>query len=116
MNKKLFLYGILIAAVGLILSHTYRPYIYSHNLFDFHLADVIGSIVCVPSSVLFFYGMDPRYSVKKYTVYATIVYISYELLGLFNIHGTFDIYDIIAIISSAFCFYRIYIRLSKKTH
>ncbi len=116
MNKKLSLYGILIGIVGLILSHTYRPYIYSHNLFDFHIADVIGSIVCVPSSVLFFLGMSPKYSVKKYTIYSTIIFIIYELFGLMNIHGTFDIYDIIAIIISAFCFYFIYTCLNKKLH
>ena len=74
---------------------------------NFHLADVIGSIVCVPAAVLFFYGIDNRYSIKQYTIKGTIVYIAYEFLGLFHIHGTFDVYDIIAIIISSLLFYGI---------
>ena len=34
------------------LSYTYRPYVYENHIDDFHLADVIGSIVCVPAAVL----------------------------------------------------------------
>ena len=74
---------------------------------NFHLADVIGSIVCVPAAVLFFYSIDNRYSIKQYTIKGTIVYIAYEFLGLFHIYGTFDVYDIIAIIISSLLFYGI---------
>lgn len=107
MKMKFILSGILISAIGLVLSHTYRPYVYENHINDFHLADVIGSIVCVPAGVLFFYGIDNRYSIKHYTIEATIAYIAYEFLGLFNIHGTFDVYDIIAIIISSLVFYRL---------
>ena len=105
MKLKFIISGILIAVIGLVLSHTYRPYVYENHINDFHLADVIGSIVCVPAAVLFFYGIDNRYSIKQYTIKGTIVYIAYEFLGLFLIHGTFDVYDIIAIIISSLLFY-----------
>lgn len=71
------------------------------------MADVVGSVVCVPAAVLFFYGIDNRYSIKQYTIGAAIVYIAYEFLELYHIHGTFDIYDIIAIIISSLVFYRL---------
>lgn len=107
MKMKFILSGILIAAIGLILSHTYRPYVYENHINDFHLADVIGSVVCVPAAVLCAYGIDNRYTIKQYTIWAVIVYIAYEFLGLFHIHGTFDVYDIIAIIISSLVFYRL---------
>lgn len=49
MNMKFVISGILIACIGLLLSYTYRPYVYENHINDFHLADVIGSIVCVPA-------------------------------------------------------------------
>lgn len=107
MKMKFIISGILIAAIGLVLSHTYRPYVYENHINDYHLADVIGSIVCVPAAVLCVYGIDNRYSIKQYTIGAAVVYIAYEFLGLFHIHGTFDVYDIIAIIISSLVFYRI---------
>ena len=97
LKLKFIISGILIAAIGLVLSHTYRPYVYENHINDFHLADVIGSVVCVPAAVLCAYGIDNRYSIKQYTIGAAIVYIAYEFLELFHIHGTFDIYDIIGI-------------------
>lgn len=106
MNMKFVISGILIACVGLLLSHTYRPYVYENHIDDFHLADVIGSIVCVPAAVLCAYGIHDRYSIKQYTIWAAIVYIAYEFLGLFRIQGAFDVYDIIAIIVSSLLFYR----------
>ena len=107
MKLKFIISGILIATLGLVLSHTYRPYIYENHINDFHLADVIGSVVCVPAAVLFFYGINNRYSIKHYTIEAIIAYITYEFLGLLHIHGTFDVYDIIAIIISSLVFYRL---------
>ena len=104
MRMKFIISGILIAAIGLVLSHTYRPYVYENHINDFHLADVIGSVVCVPAAVLCAYGIDSRYSI---TIGAAIVYIAYEFLGLFHIHGTFDVYDIIAIIINSLVFYRL---------
>ena len=58
---KFVISGILIACIGLLLSYTYRPYVYENHINDFHLADVIGSIVCVPAAVLCAYGIHGRY-------------------------------------------------------
>lgn len=57
MNMKFVISGILIACVGLVLSYTYRPYVYENHIDDFHLADVIGSIVCVPVDMLYACGI-----------------------------------------------------------
>ena len=107
LKLKFIISGILIAVIGLVLSHTYRPYVYENHINDFHLADVIGSVVCVPAAVLCAYGIDSRYSIKQYKIGAAIAYIAYEFLGLFHIHGTFDVYDIIAIIIRSLVIYRL---------
>lgn len=114
MSKKYILTGISIGLAGIILSHTYRPYIYANHIRDFHIADTIGSIVCVPAAVLFFYGFNDKRSVKEYTILVLLTYIGYELLGLFNIHGTFDWYDIAAMVFSSLLFYGIYAINRKK--
>lgn len=54
---RIFYYGLLVAVIGQVLSHTYRPYVYENHINDFHLADVIGSVVCVPAAVLCAYGI-----------------------------------------------------------
>lgn len=95
MKLKFIISGILIAAIGLVLSHTYRPYVYENHINDFHLADVIGSIVCVPAAVLCVYGIDNRYSIKQYTIGAAVVYIAYEFLGLFFIYMAPSMYMIL---------------------
>ena len=45
MRKKAVLYGFLdfFFILGIVLSNTYRPYIYENHIFDFHLADTIGN-------------------------------------------------------------------------
>ena len=40
MRMKFILSGILIVAIGLVLSHTYRPYVYENHINDYHLAAV----------------------------------------------------------------------------
>ena len=105
MKRKYILYSMAIALVGVVLSHTYRPYIYANHIDDFHLADVIGNIVCVPAVTLFFYGIDNRHSLRWYVLLSVLVYIAYEFLGLWGIHGTFDFYDILAtLFSGAVCY------------
>lgn len=95
--------GISLALIGIILSYTYRVYIYENSIYDFHLADTIGSLICVPSSTLLFWGLYEKYTFKKLIVLNTIGFIIYELLTLLPYHGTFGYYDIIAIfIGSSF--------------
>ena len=63
--------------------------------------------------LLLFYGFSDKCSIGKLTLIITLTYIFYELLGLLNIHGTFDLYDIIAIIISGICTYFILNRCLK---
>lgn len=106
MNKKiLFAFSLFFFILGIVLSHTYRPIIYRNGIFDFHLADTIGSLVAVPSSTclgLIFYSQQKLHKIVGASVAS---YILFEMFGLFNLHGIFDIYDIIATIVSGIITY-----------
>lgn len=93
--------GLSIVFIGVCLTNTYRIYIYSNNLYDYHLADTIGSLICVPASVFVFYSITNKKSIYFFIINSTIGFILYEILSLSKIHGTFDLYDIVAIIVGA---------------
>ncbi len=98
---------------GIVLSWTYRRYIYENNYFDFHIADTIGSIVCIPAATLFYYGLgNNKYSFKKLVFRALMTFTLYEFLTIIPFHGTFDPYDLMVIsaLITLFC----YDLLSKK--
>ena len=84
---------------GLVLSITYRPHVYENSINDFGLADTIGSLVSVVGSFFFLAGIK-TYTAKeknKMIVSLTLVYgVVWEILGLLNLHGTFDWKDIVA--------------------
>jgi protein-S-isoprenylcysteine O-methyltransferase Ste14 len=106
MNKKKNAYltiSILAVIIGLVLTFTYRPYIYSRNIYDFGIADTIGSIVSVIAFCFLFWTFkDYSNSEKnKHILIAVIVYsIIWEPMGLTGLHGTFDWKDIVATILS----------------
>lgn len=102
-DRKYIVFGLLIALLGQVLTHTYRPFVYENQLCDFHIADTIGSFLCVPAATLFYYGLSDKYTIKTMIFKSALVFILYELFGLFNIHGTFDVYDIVAIVLSSIC-------------
>jgi hypothetical protein len=115
-ERKIALFiSLLIFITGIILSHTYRKYVYVNKIYDFHLADTIGSWVCVPSASLFFYGIRHKYSFRRCIISSTIAYILYEIMGLTGIHGTFDLFDIVAIIFSGLITFIIFL-IIKKNH
>ncbi len=99
-KNKMFIIGLSIAVFGLILSITYRQYIYNNNLNDFHIADTIGSLVCVPSASLVMYSLTGKFKFNKLVLICFISYLLYELFGLTGLYGTFDIYDIYALLIS----------------
>lgn len=102
--------GIFLTVFGIILNYTYRQYIYQNHYYDFHIADTIGSILCVPASSLFFYGINDKYTFKFLLIGSFVVFILYEFATLSPYHGTFDYYDLIAICISTgltYCAYRI---------
>lgn len=88
-----------VVVTGIILSVTYRPYIYANDLNDFRIADTLGSLIAVIGFCFLVWGFKEfSNSVKnKQIVFAALVYsIIWEPLGLLGIHGTFDWYDMIA--------------------
>lgn len=100
------LISIFFVIMGLVLSHTYRVYIYESNLFDFHLADTIGNWVAVPAAVNFYLATSKKDMELKRLVFSiVVVYIFYEFMGLVGIHGVFDWYDIAANIMSGILTY-----------
>lgn len=101
MRMKFILSGILIAAIGLVLSHTYRPYVYENHINDFHLADVIGSVVCVPAAVLCAYGIDNRYLIKQYTIGTAIVVSIRPTTGIKPLYTTIATVTMNLIVSAA---------------
>lgn len=108
-RKKYIFIGILLALIGIILNYTYRIYVYKNNIYDFHFADTIGSILCVPSSSFFFYGIYRKYKFKELIFKSTIAFIIYEFFTIAPVHGTFDYFDLIAILIGASITYFIYL-------
>ncbi len=77
--------------------YTYRKYIYSNNLFDFHIADTLGNLVAMPAYVCFYYAVKRNPKKLEYIIgLGIITFTLYECLGLFGLNGTFDFRDIIA--------------------
>ena len=98
-NKTYLGIALGIVFMGLILSVSYRPYIYANNINDFRFADTLGSLIAVIGFCFFIWGFKEfSNSIKnKQIILATLVYtIIWEPLGLIGIHGTFDWYDMIA--------------------
>ena len=114
-KRKYLFISIAFFVLGIILSYTYRQYIYKNNIFDFHFADTIGNLVAVPSSVCFFLAISRKDEKLEYLVgKIVLIYIGYEFLGLLGIHGVFDWYDIIATIFSGIITYFILKRTMKE--
>ncbi len=91
---------VLLLAMSYWGSTVYRPYIYSNHLFDYHLADTIPSLFCVP--VAYSLGVflshlfnKPLADKFKPILYCALGFYCYEFLELFT--GGFDWFDCIAI-------------------
>ena len=98
-NKTYLGISVGIVITGIILSVTYRPYIYANGLYDFNFADTLGSLIAVIGFCFLVWGFKdfPNSVMNKQIVVAVLVYsIIWEPLGLLGIHGTFDWYDMIA--------------------
>lgn len=67
--------------LGIVLSNTYRPYIYENHIFDFHLADTIGNLVAVPSLSLLLLAMRKYESLSKAILYSIFVLFLYNGFG-----------------------------------
>jgi hypothetical protein len=83
-NKTYLGFSAGIVLTGIILSVTYRPYIYANEIFDFWFADTIGSLIAVIGFCFFVWGFkDFSNSVmNKQIIVAVLVYsIIWEPLG-----------------------------------
>ena len=95
-----FLGAVACFVTGLVLSFTYRPFIYANRINDFHLADTLGNIVAVPAAAFFFYALHKKVSLSIAGVLALdfLTWCLYEAV----ISRTFDWWDILA--SFIMCF------------
>ena len=114
-NKRRILFGVLLivwVGLGLLLNFTYRPYIYSNHLNDFHIADTIGNIFAVPAAILFYYVINKTVKhTKLFVVILTwIIWLLYELV----LSATFDWRDIIANTIMCLLSYPIMVLIGKK--
>ena len=85
---------------GFLVNTYYRPYIYSHNINDFGLADVGNNITFIPGTyfLLRLFNQKYIYSQKGDIIFYFIALSSLEILSAFIPHiGTFDIKDIIGL-------------------
>jgi len=99
-NDTALIIGILLALISIVLSGTYRPYIYQNGIFDFYIADTLGSLFCIPACSLVFYGLSKRYRFWQYVLISALSFVLYEFFGLLGF-GTFDWLDIVAIFISS---------------
>lgn len=95
-NLILFTILFLTAYIG---TTVYRPYIYSNHIFDYHFADIIPSLFCVPvaySFVCLIYGVfDKSIDKLKLILSCAVGFYLYEFVDF--LLGGGDWYDCIAI-------------------
>ena len=94
-----FLLSLFLGAVALVISYTYRPYIYSHHINDFHLADSFSDLFAVPAMTFLLIAIDKDFG--KYTIGFNVIMVCiFLILYEFLISATTDVYDMIAVIVS----------------
>ncbi len=87
--------GSVLFVVLLIVNFIYRPYVYSHQLVDYYIADTINNFF----AVLIAYIILPVLIKHKFSEFSlvlqiTIGFICYEIIQYLIGFGTFDIKDI----------------------
>lgn len=96
---KMLCASVLIAFMYFVIGKTYRPYIYSHNIFDYHIADSFSDFLAVPSTFLFCCAIISKVEIRIESAVTSVVtgLILYEIIG-----NTFDYYDMMAAVISGF--------------
>lgn len=99
-NKRIamFLIFIVMFIITEIGRNVYRPYIYSHNIFDFWIADTIGNFTGTIAIIFFdLAGVNPRYKQGRlFILLITIGLIVYEILQYFSPKSILDWRDMVA--------------------
>lgn len=117
MNKKYLTICIVTAGTGLIATLFYRPYIYSHKLFDFYLADSIGSLVCVLAFCSFMWSRKEQSSKQKNNMILLAAFMYsfvWEGLTVLIGHTRFDWHDVFAVWIGAMVTYLVKERVDAK--
>lgn len=110
-NRRLaLLISAFLVLLCILLTHTYRTFIYKNNLDDFHFADTITSWLCIPAASLFLWGVS-KSKYPKCLISSLIGLLIYEFIGL-----TFDWYDVIALLLSSGITYLLYIIYKKSIY
>ena len=111
---RYFIIFFIIVTIGLIANYKYRPYIYSNNLYDFGIADTIGSLVCVIGASFSYLSFQTS-SKSELSSIAKIIVAMYilELIQLLPFIETFDWQDLVAITISSIITLYIYYKIGK---
>jgi len=117
MNYKVnyILIVVIVVTIGLFADYYYRPYIYTNNIYDFHLADTISSWVCVIGAPFFSLIMQsfPKRELQVILQSILAMYLV-EFIQLIPPLGTFDWYDVIATFIGSFITLGIYYRIGRE--
>ena len=109
-----FLLSLFLGAVALVISYTYRPYIYSHHINDFHLADSFSDLFAVPAMTFLLIAIDKDFG--KYTIGFNVIMVCiFLILYEFLLSAITDGYDMIAVIVSG-VFTWLILRLAMKKY
>ena len=94
----------------------YRPYIYSHDIFDYWIADTIGNFTGTIAIVFFdFAGVNPKHKQGRvFLVIITFGLIVYELLQYFSPRSIMDWKDMIATLIAGLISWGIFEFLNKR--
>lgn len=93
----------------------YRPYVYAHNIFDFHIADTLGNSLGTITTIFVAIGLlgrEPaqhKFLIVTTTLAVTCFELAHPLLG-----KPMDLWDIAATLITGFLSYGLYILLSRK--
>ena len=103
-RRTIAFYMLFFLLMGLVLSNWYRPYIYSHEINDYGLADIGNNISFVPGVyfLLLLVRQKFYFGTLKDILWHTTILIFLETASLFvRGIGTFDFKDIIGLLIGA---------------
>lgn len=96
-TKYLWLTIVVLSIIAIILKSTYRQYVYANQINDFGVADSSPNFFAGLITVLLYFTQNQKMSLKKYTLFAIIGLVGYELIqGSVFKNNFFDYKDIFA--------------------
>ena len=109
----LFLVLFVVTEIG---RKAYRPYIYSHGIFDFWIADTIGNFTGTMAIIFFEVAMiNPAHKQGRVFVFFTTVgLIVYELAQYFSPRSVLDWRDIVATLIAGLISWGVYESISRR--